>query len=164
VFPLVIIFLSLLPSEMCDSLDRAVHYHVLGLTCLQQRYENFIRGRVSINRSQMDVKSKTCDIRTWNKHLFIDISSTDIDILVPTLYQCVETRSHFRTSVSTSSSLAKRLPPRLNRFTEQKFSTINMKHLFMNILCIESFCPQKKHNRTLLFCSTILKHGRHFDY
>jgi hypothetical protein len=27
----------------------------------------------------------------------------------------------------------------------------------MNILCIESFCPQKTHNRTLLF-------GSHFDY
>jgi hypothetical protein len=34
----------------------------------------------------------------------------------------------------------------------------------MNILCIESFCPQKRtHNRTLLFGSTLLKHGRHFD-
>jgi uncharacterized membrane protein len=34
----------------------------------------------------------------------------------------------------------------------------------MNILCIESFCPQKTHNRTLIFGSTLLKHGRHFDY
>jgi hypothetical protein len=33
----------------------------------------------------------------------------------------------------------------------------------MNILCIESFCPQKRIT-TLLIGSTLLKHGRHFDY
>jgi hypothetical protein len=27
------------------------------------------------------------------KHLFLDISSTNIDTLAPSLYQCVETRS-----------------------------------------------------------------------
>jgi hypothetical protein len=43
--------------------------------------------------SQMDTKHKTCDIRNWEKHLFIGISSTNIDTLVPSLYQCVETRS-----------------------------------------------------------------------
>jgi hypothetical protein len=47
----------------------------------------------SVNRSQMDVKSKTSDIRTREKHLFLDISSTYTDTLVPSLYQCVETRS-----------------------------------------------------------------------
>jgi hypothetical protein len=66
----------------------------------------------------MDVKRKTRDIPTWTKHLFLDISSTNIDTLVPSLYQCVETRgievfdcylSHFRTSVSTPSSSAERL-------------------------------------------------------
>jgi hypothetical protein len=41
----------------------------------------------------MDIKSKTCDIRTEGKHLFLDISSTNIDTLVPSLHQCVETRS-----------------------------------------------------------------------
>jgi hypothetical protein len=34
----------------------------------------------------------------------------------------------------------------------------------MNILCTESFVHKKTYNRTLLFCSTPLKHGRHFDY
>jgi hypothetical protein len=43
--------------------------------------------------SQMDIKRKTCDIQTWGKHLFLDMSSTNIDTLVPSLYQCVETRS-----------------------------------------------------------------------
>jgi hypothetical protein len=35
------------------------------------------------------MKCKTCDIRTWGKDLF----STNIDTLVPSLYQWVETRS-----------------------------------------------------------------------
>jgi hypothetical protein len=34
----------------------------------------------------------------------------------------------------------------------------------MNILCVEFFCLQKTHDRTLLFISTLLKHGHHFDY
>jgi hypothetical protein len=43
--------------------------------------------------SQMDIELKQiCDIRTWRKHLFLDISSTNINRLVPPLYQCVETR------------------------------------------------------------------------
>jgi hypothetical protein len=41
----------------------------------------------------MDIKRKTCDIRNWEKLLFLDISFTDIDTLVPSLYQCVETSS-----------------------------------------------------------------------
>jgi hypothetical protein len=32
------------------------------------------------------------------------------------------------------------------------------------MLCIESFCPQKTHNRTLLFGRTLLKHGHHPAY
>jgi hypothetical protein len=40
----------------------------------------------------MDMKRKTCDIRTWKKHLFLDVSSTNIDTLVPSLYHCFETR------------------------------------------------------------------------
>jgi hypothetical protein len=41
----------------------------------------------------MDIDRKTCAIRTWRKSLFLDISSTNIDIIVPSLYQYVETRS-----------------------------------------------------------------------
>jgi hypothetical protein len=41
----------------------------------------------------MDIKRKTYDIRTWKKRLFIDISSTNIGTLVPSLYQCVEAHS-----------------------------------------------------------------------
>jgi hypothetical protein len=41
----------------------------------------------------MDVKHKTYDFRNWKKHLFLNISSTNTDTLVPSLYQCIETRS-----------------------------------------------------------------------
>jgi hypothetical protein len=39
----------------------------------------------SVNRSQIDIKRKTCDKQTWEKHLFLDISSTNIDTLIPSL-------------------------------------------------------------------------------
>jgi hypothetical protein len=49
----------------------------------------------SVNWTQMAIKRKTCDIRNWKKetHLFLDISSTNIDALVPSPFQFVETRS-----------------------------------------------------------------------
>jgi hypothetical protein len=73
--------------------------------------------------------------------------------------------SHVCTSVSTSWPLREFLDQVVNRFEPQTFPTVNRKHFFMNRLCIESFCLQKtKHNKTLLFGSTLLKHGRHFDY
>jgi cytidylate kinase len=52
-----------------------------------------IYERESVKRSQRDMKRKTSDIQTWKRNLFLDISSTNIDTLVPSLYQCVETRS-----------------------------------------------------------------------
>jgi hypothetical protein len=61
-------------------------------------------------------------------------------------------------------SLREFLDPVMNSFIWQTFSTVKSKHFFMSILCIESLCPLKKHNRMLLFGSTILKQGRHFDY
>jgi hypothetical protein len=39
----------------------------------------------------MDIKRKTCDIRTWKKNtVFLNISSTILDTLVPPLYQNLE--------------------------------------------------------------------------
>jgi hypothetical protein len=46
-----------------------------------------------VHMSQMNMKRKTCDVRTWKQQLFLDISSTNTDTLVPTFYQCVEIRS-----------------------------------------------------------------------
>jgi hypothetical protein len=54
--------------------------------------------------------------------------------------------------------------PVVNRFTRQTLLTVNRKHFFMNGFCIEPFCPQRTHYRTLLLGSTFLRHGRHFDY
>jgi hypothetical protein len=114
-------------------------------------------------------------LKPGKKHLFLDISSTNIDTFIPSPYQCVRTQhrslfffyyclNHFRTSISTSSSLREFLDPVVNRFMRQTLSTINRRLFIINMFCIESFCPQKSHNRMLLFSSTILKHGRHFDY
>jgi hypothetical protein len=74
----------------------------------------------SVNRSQINIKCKTCDIPTWEKHLFLDISSTNTATLFPSLHQCIKTSStksfgccliQFCTFISTSSSSAKCLPP-----------------------------------------------------
>jgi hypothetical protein len=54
--------------------------------------------------------------------------------------------------------------PVVKRLMRQTLPTVNRNHFFMKIPCIESFCLQKRHNRTLLFDNTLLKHGRHFDY
>jgi hypothetical protein len=53
--------------------------------------------------------------------------------------------------------------PVANCFTWQTLPTVNRKHLFMNILCTESFCPQKTHNRTMFFGRILLKHIHHFE-
>jgi hypothetical protein len=102
----------------------------------------------------------------WEKErLFPDISSTNIDILVPSLYDCVETRNvevfsvlsqpHAQLYLKISSS-AKRLLP-VNRFTRQTLPTVNRKHFFINILCIEPFCPQKI---TTYRCSSVVQIAR----
>jgi hypothetical protein len=132
--------------------------------------------RESVNRPQMDTKRKTCDIRTWKKkHLFHDISC-DIGKLVPSLYQCVETRiievfrllpqplPHIRFNhFVISETFATFLDPAPKCFTRHTLPTTIRKHFFMSNLCFESFYSQKTHNRTLFFRST-LKYGRHFDY
>jgi hypothetical protein len=122
----------------------------------------------------MYIKRETCDIWTLEKHLFFDISYTNIGTLIPSLYQYVETHSievfwllsqplpHLRFN---SSSWAKRLLPRWNRFKQQTLPSIDRKHFFMNILCIDSFCLQKStQNRMLIFGCIHLKHGRHLYY
>jgi hypothetical protein len=54
--------------------------------------------------------------------------------------------------------------PFVDRFTQQTLPTVNRKLFFTDILCVESFCPQKTHNARILFGSTPLKYGHHFDY
>jgi hypothetical protein len=87
-------------------------------------------GGESVNRTQIDIKHKTCDIRTCKKYLFLGLSSTNFNTLVTSLYQCVETRSidvfwllsqslphlRFETFV-TSEMFAMFLDPVVNRCT-----------------------------------------------
>jgi hypothetical protein len=131
----------------------------------------------SVNSSQTDIERKKHYIRTWKKHSFLDISSSNIDTVVPSLCQCGETRSmevfrllsqplpHLPLNLFViSETFATFLDPVVSRFTLQTLPTVNRKHIFMNIICIESFRAQNTHNRMLLFGSTTLKHVRHFDY
>jgi hypothetical protein len=108
----------------------------------------------------MDIRRKTCDNRTLkNKHSFIDIwvSSTNTDTFVPPLYHFFETRSreafrllsqllpHNRFIICDfRTSLRECLDSVVNRFMRQTLPTVKRKYFFMNILCIESFCSQKK--------------------
>jgi hypothetical protein len=109
--------------------------------------------------SQMDMERKICDIRTWGtKLLFLDISSSSINKLVPSLYRCVEIRNvevfcellsqplpHLRFNVFV---ICDTFAPKLRTAL---LPTVNSKHFFMNILCIESSCTQK---RTADLCSS----------
>jgi hypothetical protein len=49
----------------------------------------------------------------------------------------------------------------VNRFTRQTLPTVNRKYFFINILCIESFCLQKKKKAQQ---KASLRYGRHIDY
>jgi hypothetical protein len=53
------------------------HQYVADHTCRSHEHT-----RQSVNRSEIDMKRKTCDIRTWEKHVFLDTFSTNIDTLV----------------------------------------------------------------------------------
>jgi hypothetical protein len=122
----------------------------------------------------MDIKHETYDIRTLKKKTFISRH-----ILHQHWYTCPiplpvrRNPQHISLLSVVSATYAPPFQPLryqrnvchpvANRFTWQKLHTVNKKHFFMNIFCIESFCPWKTHNITVLFGST-LKHGPHFDY
>jgi hypothetical protein len=116
----------------------------------------------------MGTKRRTCDIRTWEQHLFLDICSTTYTSKPATqkYFDCC--LSHFCASASTSLSSTKSLP----RFWTQLWTASHEKHFLPlrgNIslwisFALSPFTHKKTHNRTLHVGSTILKHGRHFDY
>jgi hypothetical protein len=122
----------------------------------------------------MDIKRKTYYIRTWRKHLFLDVSSTNIDTLVPSLYQCVEARS-----IEVFWLLSQPLPHlRFNlyvireTFATQWWTALRYKHfspwtghisLWLSFALSHFAHKKKRTNRTLLFGRTLLKHSRHFD-
>jgi hypothetical protein len=113
----------------------------------------------------MDIKRKICDIQTWKKHLFLNISSTNTcPIALPV--HCNPQHRIILTVVSATSippfqhlrHQGNVCHPVVNPFTQQTLPTVNRIRFFTNILCIESFCPHKTHNRELLFGSTNSKH------
>jgi hypothetical protein len=129
----------------------------------------------SVNRSQTDIKLKTYDIWTREK-LFLDISSTNIDTSVPSLYQRVETCSieafwllffqpfqHLRFNLFViSETFATRLWTALRgEHFPPKTGNISLRISF----ALSPFAHKKKtHNRMLHFGSTHLKHDRYFNY
>jgi hypothetical protein len=125
----------------------------------------------------MDIQRKTCYSnleRTFiSRHILYQHWYTcPIALLVrrnPQHRSLLTVLSHFRNLsriiCDFRMSLREFLDPSVNRFTRQTLPNANRKHFFMNILCTKSFCPQKKtDNRTLFSGTTLLKHGRHFDY
>jgi hypothetical protein len=50
------------------------------------------------------------------------------------------------------------------KLSRQTLPTVNRKHFFMNIFALSPFAHKNTHNRTLLFGSIFLMHGRCFDY
>jgi hypothetical protein len=115
--------------------------------------------RESVGGPQLNIKRKTCDIRTWGKKI-LDVSSS-IDTHVPSLWQCVETRSveiFLKVVLATSAPPFEPLPqqrnvchPVVNRFTRQALPAVNRRHFFMNILCIEFFFTTRKWRTELSF-------------
>jgi hypothetical protein len=58
---------------------------MLGCNILLKDVSTYFYEGDAVNRSQMDIKYKTHDIRTWKRLLFLDISSINIDTLVLSL-------------------------------------------------------------------------------
>jgi hypothetical protein len=132
------------PIKYCHMLV-TIHEVWLNIEFIESLYEG-----ESINRSQMDTKRKM-----WYSNLEKTFISRHI--LHQHWYTCpialpVRRNLHhisFLTVISaTSAPQYQRLchqrnvcHPVVNCFTWQTFPIINRKHFFMNILCIESFCP-----------------------
>jgi hypothetical protein len=91
------------PVAMIDSIYHCWTFSIIrGIFLFTRHFVCWLYSRLqviccyegeSVNSSQMDIKRKTCDIRTRKKYLFLDMSSTNTETLVPSLYQCVEPRS-----------------------------------------------------------------------
>jgi hypothetical protein len=139
-------------------------YYPSVLECRWPVYTTFLimyKGEL-VSRSQMDIKRKTCDIRKREK-IFLGISSSNIDTLVPSLYQCVETRS-----LEVYWLLSQPLPYlRFNLFVISEMFAIKVEPLYATntsqhkqetflyeYLCIESFYAHRK--RTTGRCFSVI--------
>jgi hypothetical protein len=153
-------------NYLCINLQQAL-FSVNNYNC------RHTRGK-SVNGSEIDIKPKTCDIRTWEKYLFLNIFSANlshrfISASKPAALKSFDwCLSHFRASFyiiyHLPKSLREFLEPVVNRFTRQTLPSLYRKYFFISILCSESSCTQKTHNGTLISVSILLKHGHHLDY
>jgi hypothetical protein len=132
--------------------------------------------RESVNRTQMDIKCKTCDIRTLKKKHFFSTYPPPTLILLSHRFTSASKPaalksfdccfSHFRISVSTASSATN---CQVSRPSCEPLYATNTFHLKQKTFIYEYhlrwvLLPTKKaHNRTLFFGSILLKHGRYFD-
>jgi hypothetical protein len=89
-------------TDICAEFLCWIHFNIMIMCCVHFKFmylcvikvmNSCLHEGESVNRSQMVIKHRTCDIRTWKKHLFLNISITTTDTLVPLLYQCVKTHS-----------------------------------------------------------------------
>jgi hypothetical protein len=105
----------------------------------------------------MDMKRKTCHIRTLGKNVFLDISSTQHWCTCPIALPVGRNQQHksLLTVVSAISAcpfqplrhLRNACHPGVNCFTRQTLPIVNRKHFLMNILCIGSLYSTKKLTR-----------------
>jgi hypothetical protein len=125
----------------------------------------------SVNTSQVDIKYKSYDIRTWEKHLYLDITSTNTDTYVPSLYQYVEIRSievfwllsqplsHLNGDYLRLSNILQRI---FRPSCEQLYATNTSRHKRKTLLyecshLVLLLTKKKTHNRTLYFGSITTK-------
>jgi hypothetical protein len=143
-------------------------------TSLPFRYEG-----ESVNRSQMDIKPKTCDIRNWGEKKFISRH-----ILHQHWYTCpialpVRRNPQHRSLLTVVTATS--APPfqhqrnichRYGNFSTQLWTSLRDKHfplqtehiyLWMSFAS-SPFTHSKTHKGTLLFGNTLLEHDRPFDY
>jgi hypothetical protein len=118
-----------------------------------------IHERESLNRSQMDIKLKIRDIRTWEKHRYSCPVALPMrrDPQVFWLLSQPFLHLHFNLFVISDT------------FATELWTALRDKHrkqetFLYEYFCIVYFCQQTTHERNLLFGNALLKNGGHFNY
>jgi hypothetical protein len=94
----------------------------------------------------------------------LSLTSYQLELTLPPAAQLLLSQSQKGDLVVFLTSLREFSDSAVNHFKRETLPAVNRKDFFMNVLCIGPFAHKKTHNRTLHFGSTLLKHGRHFDY
>jgi hypothetical protein len=127
----------------------------------------------SVSRPQMDIKRKTCDIRTRKRTFFLSYSPPTLIYLSHRFTSASKPaaeksfdfyRSNLRAWVGHRLRLSNVLEG-FSRSSCELLYPIKIRTVYRKYSLRISFCPQRKtRNRTLLFGSTFLKHDHHFEY